>query len=62
MEKENRKKLMDAIKTAYQRGYREGFADACGLIRDATKDLVQSMDESLEEHTIIVDEEEILCA
>lgn len=58
MKKENREKLKDAILATYRKGYREGFTDACSLMRNATIDLAQSMEESLEEHTIVVDEEE----
>lgn len=50
--------LPEVIKSAYQKGYREGFTDACDLMRNATADLVQSMAESLEGHTIVVDEYE----
>lgn len=53
----DRKELTKAIKSAYQKGYRDGFTDACDLMRNATIDLVQSMTEGLEEHTIAVDEE-----
>jgi hypothetical protein len=53
----DRKQLVDAIKEAYQKGYRDGFSDACNLMRDATSNLVQSMEEGLEEHTIVVDEQ-----
>lgn len=52
----NREKLTEVIKSAYQKGYREGFTDACDLMRDNATDLVQSMTESLEKHTIVVDE------
>lgn len=53
----NREQLMKALKEAYQKGYRDGFSDACNLMRDATSNLVQSMEEGLEEHTIVVDEQ-----
>ena len=53
----NREHLMKAIKEAYQKGYRDGFSDACGLMRDATSDLILSMEEGLEEHIIVVDEQ-----
>lgn len=52
----NRDELTKVIKDSYQKGYREGFADACGLMRDATMDLVQSMEEGLSDHTMVVDE------
>lgn len=52
----SREKLTKAIRSVYQKGYREGFTDACNLMRNATMDLVQSMAETLEEHTIVVDE------
>ena len=53
----DRKQLVKAVKEAYQKGYRDGFSDACNLMRDATSDLVQSMEEGLDEHTIVVDEQ-----
>lgn len=53
----DRKQLVKAVKEAYQKGYRDGFSDACNLMRDTTSDLVQSMEEGLDEHTIVVDEQ-----
>lgn len=52
----DKQELTEAIKSVYQKGYREGFTDACGLMRNATADLVQSMSESLEDHTVVVDD------
>lgn len=52
----DRKQLMKAIKEAYQKGYRDGFSDACNLMRDTTSGLIQSMEEGLEERTIVVNE------
>ena len=51
-----RERLVKVVKEAYQKGYRDGFSDACNLMRDTTSNLMQSMEESLEEHTTVVDE------
>ena len=55
----NRDELVKLIKDFYQKGYREGFTDACGLMCNATTDLVRSMEEGLSNHVIAVDEMEI---
>ena len=52
----SREHLVKAVKESYQKGYHDGFFDACNLMRDTTSDLIQSMEEGLEEHTIVVDE------
>jgi hypothetical protein len=54
----NRDELVKFIKDSYQKGYREGFTDACNLMRDATTGLVRSMEKGLSSHVIAVDEME----
>ena len=54
----DRKKLLEAMKKTYQSGYKDGFTDACNLMRGATMDLVVSMKESLDSKTFVVDEQE----
>ena len=53
----DREHLVKALKEAYQKGYRDGFTDSCNLLRDATSDLMQSMEDGLAEHTLVVDEQ-----
>ena len=54
----DRKRLLEATKKTYQEGYKAGFTDACDLMRDATTDLVTSMEEGLDSKTVVVDEQE----
>lgn len=56
----DKEEVISAAKSVYQKGYREGFTDACGLMRDATTGLVVSMEESLDSKTVVVDEQEEL--
>lgn len=49
----SREELKAAIKEAYQKGYHEGFADACDVITpaliEATTDIVGKLRESAQE-------------
>lgn len=52
----NRAKEVWLAKEWYQKGYREGFTDACDLAENTLSDLKASMEEGLVSHTIAVDE------
>lgn len=55
----NRNELVNVVKDSYQKGYRDGFMDACDLMRTATTDLAQSMEEGLLNSVTAVDTEEV---
>ena len=52
----NKKEAATAVKAIYQKGYSEGFTDACNLMRDSTGALIESMNESLATTTQIFEE------
>lgn len=43
----DKKEVTNDLKAIYQKGYADGFTDACTLMRKSTVDLVESMNESL---------------
>lgn len=53
----SREKEVWLAKEWYQKGYREGFTDACDLVEHSLPDLKASMEEGLNSHTVAVDEE-----
>ena len=53
----NRAKEVWLAKEWYQKGYREGFTDACDLVEHALPSLKAFMEKGLDSHTIAVDEE-----
>ena len=42
-------KVIKTAKAIYQKGYKEGFSDACKLMNQAVADLATSMTETIEE-------------
>lgn len=47
----DKKEAISAAKAIYQKGYSEGFTDACNLMRESTAALVESMNETLDTAT-----------
>lgn len=45
--KEAIRDVIRGAKVAYQKGYSEGFTDACNLMKKAAGDLVESINEAL---------------
>ena len=41
------KEVTNELKAIYQKGYTDGFTDACTLMRESTMALIESMNESL---------------
>ena len=52
----DKKEAISAAKAIYQKGYSEGFIDACNLMRESTMALVESMNESLDTATQVFEE------
>lgn len=52
----NRAKEVWLAKEWYQKGYRDGFTDACDLVEHSLSGLKASMEKGLDSYTIVVDE------